>query len=138
MRVNVVIRPLPLKPRAAPLRPRLPRRTPLLSHPRLGLGPLLSRIGASSPPVHGISAEATARVRGGGGVCGGGGRGRGRERVLRPGVQLRGLAHGHRQLPALRARGLPGPRAAPPLWTYLLRPPLRPILRRTEPARLLR
>jgi hypothetical protein len=57
---------------------------------------------------------ATACVRGGGGDCGGGG-GRGRERVLRLGVQLPGLAHGHRQLPALRARGLPRPRAASPL-----------------------
>jgi len=58
--------------------------------------------------------------------------------VLPPGVQLRGLAHGHRQLPALRARGLPGPRAEPPLRPDLLRSPIRTLLRRPQPARLLR
>lgn len=89
---------------------------------------------------HGISAMGGSALCGGsGGGVGGGGSGSGRrERLLRPDVQLRGLAHGYRQLPALRARRLPGPRAEPSLRPDLLRPPLRPLLRRPQPARLLR
>lgn len=77
------------------------------------------------------------RWRGGGGEGGGGRRRRGGG-VLREDIQLRGLADGHRQLPALRAGGLPGPRPQPPLRPDLLRPPLWPLLRRPQPPRLLR